>query len=137
MRVHRRLYYKLRYSPLARLSLDGLRRLGIGLFPYYVMVEAPSRPRLRSAKRGLSEYEIAHLEPREARRLPEAFELFAVKDAKRRLRDGQRCLAARHGGEIVAVTWYNVRRAEIFWHSFEPIRRFDPATEAVYLFQRK
>lgn len=34
------------------------------------------------------------------------------------------------------VYWRDDARPELFWHAFRPVARFDPATEAVYVFRR-
>jgi hypothetical protein len=33
--------------------------------------------------------------------------------------------------------WRDLHRPELFWRVFEPVRSFDPSTEAIYIFQRQ
>ncbi len=37
---------------------------------------------------------------------------------------------------ILPVYWDQTQRPELPWHSFGPVTRYDPATDAVYIFQR-
>jgi len=33
--------------------------------------------------------------------------------------------------------WKDLYRPELFWRTFKPIEKFDPNTEAIYIFQRQ
>lgn len=98
------LRYRLRYSPLPRLVLNGLKRLGVTILPYYLFTRPVTAAPHAPVDRGsaclieLHEQDMATIAA-----LPMATNRESAFRA--RLRQGQRCFGLRLNGEIVSYCW--------------------------------
>jgi hypothetical protein len=101
-----RIKNKVRYSPLLRLVLDGLSKIGIRITPYYILLEGLFNRSLWDLETGLDEYEFCFLGPQDmktissipGRNIPEEKLLI-------RLKKGKKCFGVKHKGELASFTW--------------------------------
>jgi len=120
------LRYKLRYNPLPRLAINGLKRLGITLLPYYLFdrqLVPDSLPAVsaRDELVLLGQADMATIAAMPMANSPE-------RDYQSRLAKGQRCYGLRTDGELVGYCWMDPARC-----SFPP-EDFALPEDAAYAF---
>jgi GNAT superfamily N-acetyltransferase len=110
---------KVSYSPLPRIFMDALDKLGIQIRLFYILREGFTRQVSPQPRQSLDGYDIgfigmedleemAHIPYRPARQ----------SELERRLTDGNLCLGAKRDGRLVAFTWCNLTHCLSDGYSF-------------------
>jgi GNAT superfamily N-acetyltransferase len=110
---------KVRYSPLPRLFIDGLDKLGIRIHLVYLIREGITEGFVRVKQDGLEGYDVKFLgleDMMEMAQIP--YRPFRYEELRSRLEDGNLCLGARRDGHLVAFTWCNFTRCKSQGYSF-------------------
>jgi ribosomal protein S18 acetylase RimI-like enzyme len=110
---------KIRYSPLQRLFIDGLDKLGVRIHLLYLIREGITEGVECMQQDGLAGYEVRFLgseEMAEMVRIP--YRPFRYEELQSRLRDGNLCLGARRDGRLAAFTWCNLTQCIHKGYSF-------------------
>lgn len=106
------LRYKLRYSPLPRLVLNGLKRVGVTILPYYFFARPISGvPRPGPDRQDARLVELHEQDMATIAALPMANS--GEREFLRRLQAGQRCLALVMGDEVVSYCWMATGRCRV------------------------
>jgi GNAT superfamily N-acetyltransferase len=100
---------KVRYSPLPRIFIDGLDKLGIQIHLIYLTREGITGEVPRQRQNGLEGYEIRFLEPEDMMEIAKIpYRPATHEELQSRLKDGNLCLGAKRDGRLVAFTWCNL-----------------------------
>jgi len=103
------LWDKVRYSPLPRIFIDGLDKLGIQIHLIYLTREGITEGAAHQQREGLEGYEVRFLgagDMTEMAKIP--YRPASYKELQSRLKDGNLCLGAKRNGHLVAFTWCNL-----------------------------
>jgi GNAT superfamily N-acetyltransferase len=86
--------------------LDGLAKARIKIQPYYLFVEGLFDGGMPHLEAGFDEYELGFLGPRDMGSISAIpYRYIARERFLLRLKEGKRCFAAKHRGNIAAFTW--------------------------------
>jgi GNAT superfamily N-acetyltransferase len=110
---------KVRYSPLPRIFIDGLDKLGIQIHLIYLIREGIIGGVARQQQDGLEGYEVVFLgagDMTEMAQIP--YRPVRYEELQSRLKDGNLCLGAKRDGHLVAFTWCNLTRCQSEGYSF-------------------
>ncbi len=100
---------KVRYSPLPRLFIDGLDKLGIQIRLIYLIREGIVAGVARPCQDVLEDYEVEFLgleDMTEMARIP--YRPFRYEELEGRLKAGNLCLGAKRAAHLAAFTWCNL-----------------------------
>lgn len=105
-------WIKLRYSGFKRLFFDGLGKVGIGIIPYYVILEGLFNNTLSHLETGFDEYEIGFLGPEDMKTIA-SIPGRNHKEEKflSRLEKGNLCFGVKHHSQLAAFTWCNLQES--------------------------
>jgi GNAT superfamily N-acetyltransferase len=120
------LRYKIRYNPLPRLLLNGLKRLGITLTPYYLLRRSLVATRKPAAPPGAALVELGQADM--AGLAGMAMANSTADEFERRLGEGHRCFGLRLEGELVGYCWMDPQRCSY------PGEGFTLADDAAYAY---
>src|SRR4030043_247978 len=100
---------KVRYSPLPRIFIDGLNKLGIQIHLIYLIREGITGGIPRQQQDGLEGYEVGLLEAKDMTEMAQIpYRPLSYAELQNRLKDGNLCLGAKRDGRLVAFTWCNL-----------------------------
>lgn len=100
---------KVRYSPLPRIFIDGLDKLGIQIHLIYLTREGITGGVPPQQQDGLEGYEIRFLGPEDMTEMAKIpYRPASDQELRSRLKDGNLCLGAKRNGRLVAFTWCNL-----------------------------
>jgi hypothetical protein len=120
------LRYKLRYNPLPRLMINGLKRLGIVVLPYYLFDRQLRQEALPAESEGCELVLLGAGDMAAIAEMPMANS--AESEYRSRLAHGQRCYGLKVEGELVGYCWMDPARC-----SFPP-EDFALPANAAYAF---
>ncbi len=104
---------KVRYSPLPRIFVDGLDKLGIHIFLIYLIREGITGSIPRQQQDGLKGYEVGFLEAKDIAEMAQIpYRPVSYEELLNRLQDEHLCLGAKCDGRLVAFTWCNLIRCK-------------------------
>jgi GNAT superfamily N-acetyltransferase len=110
---------KVRYSPLPRIFIDGLDKLGIQIHLIYLIREGITGGVTRQQKDGLEGYEVGFLRPEDMTEMVQIpYRPISFEELQNRLKDGNLCLGAKRDGRLMAFTWCNLTRCQSEGYSF-------------------
>lgn len=110
---------KLRYSPLPRIFIDGLDKLGIQIHLIYLIREGITGGVARPQQDGLEGYEVGFLGAEDMTEMAQIpYRPVRYEELQSRLKDGNLCLSAKRDGHLVAFTWCNLTRCQSEGYSF-------------------
>jgi GNAT superfamily N-acetyltransferase len=110
---------KVRYSPLPRIFIDGLDKLGIQIHLIYLIREGITGGVARQNQDGLEGYEVQFLGSEDMTEMAQIpYRPIRHEELQGRLKDGNLCLGAKHDGHLVAFTWCNLTRCQSEGYSF-------------------
>lgn len=120
---------KVRYSPLPRIFIDGLNKLGIQIHLIYLIREGITGSIPLQQKDGLEGYEVGFLEAKDMTEMAQIpYRPVSYEELQSRLKDGNLCLGAKRDGRLVAFTWCN-----LIWCKSEGVS-FSLNNDEAYLF---
>lgn len=100
---------KVRYSPLPRIFIDGLNKLGFQIHLIYLIREGITGGIPRPQQDGLEGYEVGFLEAKDMTEMAQIpYRPVSYEELQNRLKDGNLCLGAKRDGRLVAFTWCNL-----------------------------
>jgi ribosomal protein S18 acetylase RimI-like enzyme len=100
---------KVRYSPLPRIFIDGLDKLGIQIHLIYLTREGITGGVSRQQQNGLKGYEVRFLEAEDMTEMAQIpYRPVSNEELQSRLKDRNLCLGAKRNGHLVAFTWCNL-----------------------------
>jgi hypothetical protein len=106
MHILKRIWSKVRYSPLLRLVLDGLSKIGIRITPYYIVSEGLFNRSIPHLETGFDEYDLGFLGPNDMKEISLIPDInIPEKELLIRLKEGKKCFGVKYKGELVAFTW--------------------------------
>jgi len=109
---------KISYSPLPRIFIDGLDKLGIQIRLIYIIREG-LRDGFSADQDGLKGYEIGFVKAEDLAEMAHApYRSVRQEELQGRLNDGNLCLGAKGQGRLVAFTWCNLTRCLSEGYSF-------------------
>lgn len=110
---------KVRYSPLPRIFIDGLDKLGIQIHLIYLIREGITGEVARPQQDGLEGYEVGFLGAEDMTEMAQIpYRPVRYEELQSRLKDGNLCLGAKRDGHLVAFTWCNLTRCQSEGYSF-------------------
>jgi GNAT superfamily N-acetyltransferase len=110
---------KVRYSPLPRIFIDGLDKLGIQIHLIYLIREGITGGVARPQQDGLEGYEVGFLGAEDMTEMAQIpYRPVRYEELQSRLKDGNLCLGAKRDGHLVAFTWCNLTRCQSEGYSF-------------------
>ena len=110
---------KVRYSPLPRIFIDGLDKLGIQIHLIYLIREGITGGVARQHQDGLEGYEVGFLGAEDMTEMAQIpYRFISYEELQSRLKDGNLCLGAKRDGRLVAFTWCNLTRCQSEGYSF-------------------
>ncbi|NWG03620.1 MAG: GNAT family N-acetyltransferase [Syntrophaceae bacterium] len=119
MSYFKHLQEKVRYSPLPRIFIDGLDKLGIQIHLIYLIQEGITEGVTRQQQVGLEGCEVSFLGPEDMTEMAQIpYRPVRYEELQRRLKDGNLCLGAKRDGHLVAFTWCNLTRCQSEGYSF-------------------
>ena len=109
---------KVSYSPLPRIFIDGLDKLGIQIRVIYIIREGITEECSRQPN-SLEGYEIGFIGMEDLVEMAQIpYRFIRQRDLERRLKDGNLCLGAKRDGRLVAFTWCNLTQCLSEGYSF-------------------
>ena len=110
---------KVRYSPLPRIFIDGLDKLGIQIHLIYLIREGITGGVALQQQDGLEGYEVGFLGAEDMTEMAQIpYRPVRYEELQSRLKDGNLCLGANRDGHLVAFTWCNLIRCQSEGYSF-------------------
>jgi hypothetical protein len=113
---------------------DLLKRVGIRIEPYYVILEGLFNGSIPQLETGLEGYSIGFLGPEDMK----AISVSAIPDRNtteefllNRLKRGSRCFGAKHRGKVAAFTWYGEKQCN-FHGRISPLKENEAALFDAY-----
>jgi GNAT superfamily N-acetyltransferase len=101
---------KLRYDSMHQIFLDALKIMHIRIYPFYVMREGLTVVPTDLQSKKVDGYEIGFADREDMRQLIDfADREYSLNILRKRLDDGDVCIAAWSGKKIIAFTWANLR----------------------------
>lgn len=125
---------KMRRTPLMKTIFDFLKKVGIRIEPYYIILEGLFNRSLPQLETGLEGYSIGFLGPEDMK----AISVSAIPDRNtteafllNRLKRGNRCFGAKHRGKVAAFTWYGGKQCNFHGRIF-PLKENEAALFDAY-----
>ncbi len=101
---------KFRHNSLIRLLFDGLKRLGIEIIPFYLVLEGLFDRKLPHLEKGFEEYDMGYLGPKDMKTISSIpVRNISEKKLLLRLKENNKCFGLKYRGELVAFTWFSLR----------------------------
>lgn len=109
---------KVRYSPLPRIFIDALAKLGIQIHLIYLTREGITEGTAHKQD-GLEYYEFGFMGAEHMTEMAQIpYRPVRYGELQSRLKDGNLCLGAKRDGHLVAFTWCNLTRCQSEGYSF-------------------
>lgn len=109
----------IRYGTLFQSLHRRVHRMGINIFPYYLVREQPSEVSLSEFKGNLEEYDFQFLSLQDTEEIRKT-EIKRVGEDQFRewLKKGWKCMGVKHSGKVVAYNWIDLEECHYSGHRF-------------------